>query len=164
MEKHPLRRRERQISEAECLALLESCEFGVLGTADELGNPYAPPLSYVWLDGRLYFHSAVQGHKISNIRANPRVTFTVVGKTRPVYSKNFTTYYESVVLFGKAREVTDPEEKYAALHGLAAKYLPEHLDKADADIRNSFARTAVYAVEPELVSGKAKRPKSDAGS
>ena len=154
-----IRRKDRTIPEEESIRLLETGEYGVLATVGPDGNPYGVPLSYVWHDGAVYFHCARDGHKIDNIHANDQVTFTVVGQTRPVYARNFTTYYESVIVFGEAVEVRDFEAKHAVLYALAAKYLPEHLDKAHNDIQQSLQRTAVYILQPQRITGKAKREK-----
>ena len=164
MNRPDVRRKDRLICADDCESLLARCEYGVMATVDSQNRPYGVPLSYIWLNGLVYFHSAPQGHKIDNIRANSAVSFTVIGHTQPVYAKNFTTYYESVVLFGTVFEVSDPDEKYAALYALAEKYLPDHLDKAEKDIRHSFARTAVYAILPEQSTGKAKRPRVEDAS
>ena len=43
-------------------------------------QPYAVPLSYVFHDQCIYFHCATEGHKLDNIRANPAVSFCVVGQ------------------------------------------------------------------------------------
>lgn len=153
-----MRRKDREISRTEALELLGRCEYGVLATAAE-NLPYATPLSYVLLGETVYFHSAREGHKVDNMRGNSRCCFVVVGETRPVYDNNFTTCYESAVVFGAVREVTEPDEKHAALSGLARKYLPEHMDKAERSIRASQARTAVYALQIDVLSGKAKRGK-----
>ncbi len=153
----PMRRKDRQRTPAEGLAILKNGEYGVLATADAAGQPYGVPLSYIVRDGRLYFHCAHEGHKIDNIRANPRACFTVVGRTRPVYDKNFTTLFESVIVFGELFAVEDEKEKYDLLQALAEKYLPEYMDRAGESINKSLARTAVYGLSMEVVTAKAKR-------
>lgn len=160
MNARPIRRKDRILPEAEARELLRNGEYGFLATVGEDGLPYGVPLSYVLLDGGLYLHSARDGRKVDNIRFCQDVSFTVVGKTEPVYTKNFTTYYESVMVFGTIREVTDADEKSRSLYALAEKYLPEHLDKAESDIRASLSRTAVYRLEINAVTGKAKKPAS----
>lgn len=154
-----IRRKDRIMPIDKALELLRHGEYGVLASVDEQGQSYGTPLSFVYEDKnkKIYFHSAKEGHKISNIRANNRVCFTVVGQVRAVYENNFTTCYESVIVFGTVSEVSDPQEKHAALYGLARKYLPEHLDMADEHIRASWQRTAVFAIHPESISAKAKR-------
>ena len=154
---HPVRRKDNTITLEESHALLKAGQYCVLATVDAEGSPYATPLSYVFLHGKIYLHCAHEGHKIDNLRANPRCSLAVVGKTQPVYTKNFTTYYESVVIFGVAQEVLDAAEKTEALMAVAQKYLPEHMEKADNDIANSLSRTAVYRIQIEKITGKAKR-------
>jgi nitroimidazol reductase NimA-like FMN-containing flavoprotein (pyridoxamine 5'-phosphate oxidase superfamily) len=154
-----MRRKDRAISESEALELLGRGQYGVLATVGEEGEPYAVPLSYVFRAGKIYFHCAPVGRKIDNLRHQPKVGFTVVGKVAPVFEHSFSTNYESVMVFGTASEVTDKNEKCAALRALAEKYLPEHLDKADAYIEQSLPNVVVYAIEIERTSGKARRAK-----
>lgn len=156
---YPMRRKDRAISTTEARDLLEKGEYGFLATTGNDGLPYGVPLSYVLLQDRLYFHSAMNGRKLDNIRFCKQVSFTVVGDTEPVYTKNFTTYFESVMVFGAMHEVTDADEKFQALYALAAKYLPDYLDRAEADIRASFSHTAVLCLPIEEMTGKAKRPR-----
>ncbi len=153
----PMRRKDRQRTPSEGLAILKNGEYGVLATVDAEGQPYGVPLSYIVRGGRIYFHCAGEGHKIDNIRANPRASFTVVGRTRPVYDKNFTTRFESVIIFGELEPVVDEKEKYGLLYELAEKYLPDHMDQAEASIRASLARTAVYGLTMEVVTAKASK-------
>ncbi len=156
----PIRRKDRALTKEESAELISRGEYGVLATVDAGGQPYAVPLSYVVRDERLYFYSAMAGHKIDNISHNPRVSFAVVGETQPVYDRDFSTYYESVVVFGPLRLVEDEKEKHEALWHLAAKYLPDYLDQAQASIKKSFSRTAVYALEMEVITGKSKKRKA----
>lgn len=154
---HPMRRKDRAISQEECFQILQAGEYCVLASVDSEGMPYATPLSYVFMNGKVYFHAAQEGHKLDNLRAAPRCSLAVIGKTQPVYAKNFTTYYESVVIFGRVEEIYNPTDKTQILTALANKYLPEHMDKAAKDIAVSLDRTAVCAVHIEKMTGKAKR-------
>ncbi|HIU17734.1 MAG TPA: pyridoxamine 5'-phosphate oxidase family protein [Candidatus Avidesulfovibrio excrementigallinarum] len=157
---HAMRRKDRALPDEAARELLRKGEYGFLATVGADGLPYGVPLSYVLLGDGLYFHSAMEGRKIDNLACCPQVSFTVVGQTRPVYVKNFTTWYESVMAFGTVEKVTDDDEKFRALYALAFKYLPEHMDKAEGDIRHSFARTAVYRLRIESLTGKAKWPRA----
>lgn len=162
---NPMRRKDRLWPLDRTLALLDTAEYGVLAVDDGQGWPYAVQLSFVRLDGVLYFHSAMEGRKVRALGRDRRVCFTVTGKTGPVYDGDFSTYFQSALVQGEALLLEDDEEKYRALYALAAKYLPEHMDRADHDIRRSFARTAVYRIAPRRISGKAKGAKSkSAGS
>lgn len=157
---HAIRRKDRAITEEEARSLLNSCEYGTLATVSADGQPYATPISYIVMNGTIYVHCAKMGHKLDNIAANPAVSFAVVGKTQPVFENNFSTYYESAVVFGKARHVTDEKEKWDSLMALAEKYLPDHMEHAEKYIQGSFAATTVIAISMDTVTGKAKKKKA----
>ena len=70
-----MRKKNREISEDEALELLTRAEYGVLSTVDENGQPYGVPLNFCVVDGCIYFHCAVEGHKIDNIEQNSAVSF-----------------------------------------------------------------------------------------
>ncbi len=152
-----MRRKDRQTTEAEARKIAQNGSVGVLATTGAEGEPYAVPLSYVLQENRLYFHCAKQGRKLENIFGENRVCFVVVGENHPVYQKDFTTLYESVVIEGKASMVEEKEEKTNALLALCEKYLPGDRDKAPGDIQKSFSVTQVVRVDIETISGKAKR-------
>lgn len=151
-----IRRKDRIMTEERGAALLQEAEWGVLASASGEGLPLATPLSFVMIEGTLYFHCALKGHKLDNISAQPRVSFCVVGSTQPIYDGDFTTYYESVVLHGRASLVADGDEKRQALMALCEKYLPAHMDKAPGDIERSNRATAVVRIDIDQMTGKAK--------
>ena len=80
MEFRPMRRFRQQLSAEECESVLLRCTSGVLALAGDGGYPYAVPLSYVYTDGKLYFHSAVQGHKVDAVNRESRCSFCVVDR------------------------------------------------------------------------------------
>lgn len=149
-----MRRKEREMPKENALNLLMRGEYGVLSSVSDIGQPYGIPVSYVYENNFLYFHCAKTGHKIENFNANPKICFTVVGKTKPVYQNSFTTHYESVVIFGTVSEVVEDSLKEAVLTKLCEKHLPEHMDKAPASIQNSLSRTSVYKIDICNISGK----------
>lgn len=153
----PVRRKDRVMPYEESLKVLAGCEYGLLATVDEDGWPYAVPLSYALMDDALYFHCALTGHKLDNIVADSRVCFTVVGETRPVYAGDYSTYYESVVVRGRALPVTDEDERLRGLKTLVEKYLSDHMDKFDENMKRFDSRTKVYKITLERVTGKARR-------
>lgn len=157
-----MRRKDRAILPKQAEICLESGEYGVLSTVGADGQPYATPLSFVMIGDALYFHCAQEGQKLDNIAFESRVCFCVVGRTQPVYEQNFSTYFESVIVYGKAGAVTEADEKASVLTALAKKYLPRHMDKAPGDIAKSLGRTAVYKITIEHMTGKAKRNKGKA--
>ncbi len=149
-----MRRKRQDLTETETIAMLQSCSSGVLAVQGDDGYPYAVPLSFAYEDGRLYFHSAMAGHKIDAIERNAKASFCVIAADDVVQSK-FTTHFRSAVVFGKARVVTEDSEKRHALECLAKRYSPDYLDAAGAEIDGAWKRVCVIELVIEHMTGKA---------
>ena len=154
-----MRRKDRALSHEEAIAVLERGEYGILATVDADGQPYTTPLSYMVMNGKVYFHCALKGQKLDNIAANPAVSFCVVGPTEPVYDNGFSTYYESCIVSGKVAKVTDEKERHESFLVLAKKYLPEFMDKAEDAIAKTGKASLVFTISLDRVTGKSKRRK-----
>lgn len=105
-----IRRKDRKVEPSEAIDILKKCDYGILSTVNENRYPYGIPLSYVYSNDSIYFHNAVGGYKLENIKNNDKVSFFVVGQT-DVLSDKFSTKYESVIIFGRAKEVFEDEKK-----------------------------------------------------
>ena len=71
-----------------------------------------------------------------------------------IVPEEFTTYFRSVIAFGKARVLSD-EEKTEALVKLCGKYSPdEDSEHVDEEIRKSFKSVAVVEITIDHLSGK----------
>ena len=60
--------------------ILRRGSSGVLAVLGDDAYPYAVPLSYVYADGKLYFHGAKEGHKIDAIRQHAKASFCVIDR------------------------------------------------------------------------------------
>ena len=149
-----MRKPKKLLSEAETIAILQSCSSGVLAVSGDNGYPYAVPLSYAYKDGKLYFHSAVEGHKIDAISNNDKVSFCVI-KTDDVVPEKFTTLFRSVIVFGRARILTDDYEKKHALECLVEKYSPNFIAEGQTEIKRSWDRFNAVEIQIEHMTGKA---------
>ena len=156
-----MRRSDRQQDLAFSLALIDACTHGVVAFSAQDGTPYCIPLSLVRVSNRLYFHCAREGRKIDLLRKNPRVCVSFIGEDTPGFEQpsNFTTFFQSVVVSGTASEVTETEEKIAALRALCEKITPEHMseDRFDLAIRHSLGVTSVWRIDMDEITGKAKK-------
>ena len=152
-----MRRKDRQLERSEAEACLAGGSFGVLATVDESGRPCAVPVSYVVLNGAVYFHSAKEGEKVDNIRREERVCFCVTGENEPLYNGDFTVRYESAVAHGRARLVPDGQEKMDALTVLCEKYFPDRRDEIAASLPSGSGHTLVYRIDIDQLTGKANR-------
>ena len=155
-----MRRSDRQMSPEWAWELVKHGEYGILSTMGPDNLPYGIPLSYVVYDNKIYFHSAHDGRKITNLNFCSDVSFVVVGKTQPIYDNNFTTYFESAIVTGKIINIEDEDLKKDILFKLAKKYLPDYMGFAEASIEYSLKRTKIMCIEVETISGKAKLPKN----
>ena len=147
-----IRRKDREIEADDAINLLIKCEYGVLSSTGKDGQPYGVPLSYVYKDNCIYFHSARVGHKIENIENNPKVSFCAIGNTNVLPSK-FGTEYESVVAFGVASEA-EGTERYNALLWILEKYSPEFIEEGKTYIEQKDKITKVIKIKITHISGK----------
>lgn len=152
-----MRRADRAMEESQIRAVLEKGEYGILASCGADGFPYAIPYSYAVLDGKIYIHcTAEESHCKDNLRDTPKVCFTVVGETE-VLPARFSTRYESVVVFGTAKEILDPVRKNAALMALVEKYSPGYAKEGREYAMSAEPVTSVIEITPLHMTGKARR-------
>ena len=150
-----MRRKDRAISKEESVVLLNKAEYGVLSTVTENRKPYGVPLNFCFIDTCIYFHSAIEGHKVENIEQNKYVSFCVVGNTEILPDK-FATKYESIIVFGEVEEVFG-KEKQIALEGLVRKYAPVFIEKGKKYIESQNNKTKVFRININRLTGKARK-------
>lgn len=148
-----MRRNRQLLPEEESIAILENGTSGVLALSGDSGYPYAVPMSYVYNDRKLYFHSALNGHKIDAIRRNGLASFCVIAQD-VVMPAEFTTRFRSVIAFGRIRIIDEPVEKRRTAELLAAKYDPDNLGNLDREMEKGFDRMCMIELEIEHLTGK----------
>ncbi len=149
-----MRRKKQLLSEAETIEILQSCTSGVLAVSGDNDYPYTVPLSYVYKDGKLFFHFAKAGHKLDGIERNNKVSFCVI-KTDDVIQKTFTTHFCSVIVFGRARILTEDSQKKYALECLVQKYSPDYVKEGQSEIEREWNLVSLAEVLIEHMTGKA---------
>jgi uncharacterized protein len=152
---YEMRRSDRAMPQNDAKALLQNGECGVLSTVSADGQPYGVPVSYCFTENVIYFHCAIEGHKVENIKKNNKVSFCVVGRTEVLPDK-FSTKYESVIVFGKAIEIAGDEKREALLQ-LINKYSQGFIENGLKYIKEASDKTKVYKILTESITGKARR-------
>lgn len=148
-----MRRKDREKSKEYALSVVDKCEYATLATVNDDGSPYCIPISIVRNGDEIYFHCAVSGQKIDNIKRDNRVCLTCVGDTY-LPKDEFTAKYESAVIFGTAYEIIDDAEKIAAMKLLCEKYTMDYMPNFDSEVTRSIKRTAVWKIKIEQITGK----------
>ena len=148
-----LRRKKQLLSEQETLRVLEEGKTGIVGVLGDDGYPYTVPINYVSLEDKIYFHSAKKGHKVDAIAKEPKVSMTVVEKD-DVVSREFTTYFRSIQLFGKAYVVEDEAERNVAFRALCEKFSGADMDRYDEIMSKEAAAAAIVRIDIEHITGK----------
>lgn len=166
-----IRRKEKQLTIEECHEILEKAEYGTLATIGADGYPYAVSVNYVFHNGNIYFHCATVGHKLDNINYCSNVSFNIVTDVwvvplLPVDNideselkfDGFDTNFNSVIIFGKAKEVIE-REKIDGLRALLKKFLNEddyreYKEAGIKYIKKSLKRTKLIKIEIEHMTGK----------
>lgn len=148
----PMRRSKQLLAAADSIAVLERCTNGVLACSGDAGYPYAVPLSYVYDNQKIYFHSAKTGHKIAAISQQPKVSFTVIDEDT-IVSQEYTTYFRSVIAFGQAR-IVEGAEWHHAFAALVEKYAADQPAAAKQQEINGCTQSLIIAIDIEHLTGK----------
>ncbi len=147
-----MRRVKQLLSMKDTIAVMDRCTNGVLACLGDEDYPYAVPLSYVYLNDKIYFHSAKAGHKIDAIAKNPKVSFSVIDEDT-IVSEKYTTYFRSVIAFGKAR-IVEGEEWLEAFKALVEKYSGDQPEEAKHKEITGCTQAYIIAIDVEHITGK----------
>ena len=147
-------RKKQQLPHAACIRLLTELPRGVLSLLGEEGYPYGVPMDH-WYnpeDGKLYFHSGKQGHKVDAIRGCDKASFCVMDegwREEGDWALNF----RSVIVFGRIEVVEDQAKALDITRKLSYKYTSDAA-MIEAEILESRKNLLVFALVPEHITGK----------
>lgn len=152
-----MRRKHQELSEEECIEILTNEPRGVLALLGDNDYPYAIPMSHVYVNGKIYFHGAMEGHKHDAVKKHSKVSFCVIDKG--VKKENNWWYtFKSVIVFGKIKIITDVAEKIDKLTYLGNKFFPTPQDTED-EINRLLERTEVFEITIDHMTGKIVKEK-----
>jgi hypothetical protein len=146
----------------EMRSILDSARVGRMATVDVEGYPYITPVTFVFHEGRVYFHCAAQGEKLENLIRDPRVCFEVdmplayleVGFNPERNPCRVHQLYACVIIRGKARIVPDGELKTAALNALVARHEGNWDFTPIRPDMPAYQACEVVEIEPERMTAK----------
>ena len=147
-------REKQQLPEAECIDILKTQLRGVLSVLGDEGYPYGMPLNHYYNeeDGRLYFHSGKQGHKVDALRRHGKASFCVYdeGCRR---DGEWALNIRSVIVFGKIEFIEDRETVYRIAERLSRKFTDDEV-YIRHELEHSGPGTLMFALVPEHMTGK----------
>lgn len=149
-----LRSKNKQLPQEECIELLKSEMRGVLSLLGDDDYPYGLPINHYYCesDGKLYFHSGMEGYKVDALRAHDKASFCV-------YDKGFRREGEwalnirSVIVFGRIEIVKDHAKALDFCRELCRKFGQDEA-AAEDEIRRSGDKTLCFTLTPEHMTGK----------
>lgn len=147
-----MRRNKQLLESSEVTAVLGRCTNGVLACLGDDGYPYAVPLNFVYHNEKLYFHCAKAGHKLEAIIKEPKVSFAVIDEDT-IVSSEYTSYFRSVIAFGKTR-IVEGDEWFDAFKALVEKYSGDQPEAAKISEIEACKRSHIIAIDIEHMTGK----------
>lgn len=152
-----MRKKDKEITEASAIESIIHqsivCRLGL----SEGNSPYIVPVCFGYQDRTIYFHGSLMGKKIDMIRNNPNVCFEFDINTEIIPAENACDWdvkYQSVIGFGKASLLTDPEQKRKALSIIMRQYS----DRPFQFPEKKLDRTAVIKIDIATMTGKRSGP------
>ncbi len=120
---------------------------------------YVLPINHCYIRGRLLFHCAFEGRKLDMINSNPNVCFEVDRWMKPPkarggrYHEICDADYESVICWGRAREVTDLDKRVKVLNAYQRHY---EITPRQRMTRERAAKCHAFVVDIERMTGLVK--------
>ena len=149
-----LARKNKRISEEECIELLTKETRGILSVNGDDGYPYGMPMNHFYNaeDGCIYFHCGRKGHRVDALSKSDKVSFCACEQG---YREDGDWAYSvrSVIVFGRMQLVDDLAEVARIARELSYKFTQD-----EAYIQNEIAQyakaTLLLKLVPEHICGK----------
>ncbi len=137
------------------------CHLGFVPPGDEVnaGGAVVLPTMYARVNDRLYVHGSPASRMLKTLRRPLPVCLTVTHLDGLVYARSafhHSMNYRSVVVMGRATEVTDTEEKLHALRALVERFGVGRWDDARKPSLKEFNKTLVLALPLDEASAKVR--------
>lgn len=147
-------RKNKQLSEKQCIDILKTENRGVLSVIGDNGYPYGMPMNhwYEETDGCIYFHSGNVGHRLEALQKDSRVSFCVYDKGSREKGQ-WAWKVRSVIVFGKMEILNDMNLIAEITTKLSAKFTDDD-DYVRREIEQAGHRTLLLRLTPEHLCGK----------
>jgi nitroimidazol reductase NimA-like FMN-containing flavoprotein (pyridoxamine 5'-phosphate oxidase superfamily) len=140
-------------------AILDEAMVCHVGFIDDSGYPVVIPMLHARDGDHLLVHGSPASRLVRRLRSGVPVSVAVTILDGLVLARsvfNHSANYRSVVLFGTARPIDDPEEKLAALRVFTERLTPGRWEDARRPTGTELRATAVLAVPIEAATAKVR--------
>jgi len=154
MEFREVSRDKKQIlSKEKCDEIINKATSGVLCVLGDGDYPYGVPIGFAYKDNTIYFHGMPSGHKYDSMKKHEKVCLTII-ETDQVVPEEYTTYFRSVIIFGRARIIEDVAEKHKIADLLVEKYSPNQGEDIHEMFKERIAWMGAFEIDIDHISGK----------
>ena len=94
-----------------------------------------------------------ESHWVDAIRNCDKASFCVIAQD-DIQPKKYTTYYRSVIAFGRIHIIEDENEKLATARLLGNRYNPNDEESLKKELEHGFSRMLMIRFDIEHLTGK----------
>ena len=147
-------RKKQQLTQEACIEILKKEPRGVLSVLGDDGYPYGMPMNHYYCeeDGKIYFHSGKNGHRVDAVKHCDKASFCVYDggfRREGEWALNIS----SVIVFGRIELIEDQEKIYKIARLLSYKFTNDE-KYIEHEIQKSGPGTMMFALVPEHMTGK----------
>ena len=93
------------------------------------------------------------GHKVDAIRKCDKASFCVIAQD-DIHPEKYTTYFRSVIAFGRIHIIEDDKEKLEIARLLGNRYNPNQEESLQKEIQSGLSRMLAIRFDIEHLTGK----------
>lgn len=149
-----LLRKDKQLTEEECIEILKTETRGVLSVNGDDGYPYGMPMNHFYneADGCIYFHCGKIGHRVDALKNDPRASFCVYDHGHKNEGE-WAFRVKSVIIFGKIEMLDDPITVADITAKLSRKFTADE-EYIQKEIKSALHKTLLLRLTPIHICGK----------
>ena len=149
-----LSRKQKQITEGECIELLTKETRGYLAVNGDDGYPYVMPMNHFYCsdDGCIYFHCGKSGHRLDSLKSSDKVSFCVC-ESGYREAGDWALNARSVIVFGRV-EIIDGMDKIVNITTALSHKFTQDEAYIKSEIESAARATLLLKLTPEHICGK----------
>jgi uncharacterized protein len=140
-------------------AILDEALYCHVATVDDQGRPRAIPTIHVRVGDDVYIHGSTGSRTLRGLKDGQEVCLVVTLLDGLVFARSAAHHsmnYRSVMVYGAAREVTDPDEKWRAQAALVEHVCAGRTEQARMPNARELRETMILSIPLEEASAKVR--------